>query len=158
LASSRQTLQMATPPTPDTDPRIGYRYKLSHRYPLGWNEPLPDVARQGVAEFNAGEYFEQHELLEDAWRAEERPIRELYQGILQVGVAFLQIQRGNWPGAVKVFRRGLPKLRGLPPICQGIHVAAFRTIAEELHTEISALEPAQLQNFNQARFPKITYE
>jgi len=127
-------------------------------YPLGWDDPLPDVARQGLVEFNNGEFFEQHELLEAAWQAEERPIRTLYQGILQVGVAFLQIQRGNWPGAIKVFRRGLPKLRGLPPICQGIHVGELRTVAEELHTEISALEPTHLVSFDQTRFPKIRYE
>ncbi len=52
------------------------------------------------------------------WR-EERPIREMYQGILQVGVAFFQIQQGNWPGAVKMFRRGFAALRGLPDMCQG---------------------------------------
>jgi len=128
------------------------------RYPDGWDESLSEAALAGLAEFNAGEYFEQHELLEEAWRAEARPIRDLYQGILQVGVAFLQIQRNNYPGTIKIFRRGLPKLRGLPPVCQGVHVAEFLTIAEELHAEISALEPKQLVDFDQTRFPKITYE
>ena len=80
-------------------------------YPEGWDDTLSAAARTGLLEFNRGAYFEQHEFLETAWRAEARPVRALYQGILQIGLAFLQIQRGNWPGAIKMFRRGLPRLR-----------------------------------------------
>ena len=57
------------------------------------------LALKGVEEFNRGEFFEQHETLEMEWRAESRPVRQLYQGILQVGLACYQIERGNWPGA-----------------------------------------------------------
>jgi len=126
-------------------------------YPEGWDDPLSDLARTGLVEFNQGEYFEQHEHLELAWQAEKRPIREMYQGILQVGVAFLQIERGNWIGAIKMFRRGLPRLRTLPPICQSINMAAFRSAAEAIHAEVTALGPARLAEFDQSRFPKIEF-
>lgn len=124
-------------------------------YPEGWDAPLSDLARRGVEELNAGEYFEQHELLEQAWMAETRPIREMYQGILQVGVAFLQIQRNNWTGAIKMFRRGLPRLRTLPPVCQGVDIASFRAAAEQIHWELTRSEPKGLQTFDQSRFPQI---
>jgi uncharacterized protein len=127
-------------------------------YPDGWNAPLSELARHGIQEFNQGEYFEQHELLEQAWLAEPRAIREMYQGILQVGVAFLQIERNNWPGAVKMFRRGLPRLRTLPAICQGVHIAEFRAAAEAIHAEIAALGAERLQEFDRARFPRIQYD
>lgn len=127
-------------------------------YPEGWDEPLRDEARRGLIEFNKGEYFEQHEHLEAAWVAELRPIRALYQGILQVGVAFLQIQRGNWEGALKMFRRGLPRLRTLPPVCQGINLGAFRMAAEAIHAEITQGGPERLAEFDQARFPKIEFD
>lgn len=126
-------------------------------YPAGWNDRLSDLARTGLIEFNRGEYFEQHEHLEAAWKAEPRPIRELYQGILQVGVAFLQIERGNWAGALKMFRRGLPRLRGLPDVCQGIHVGNFHAAAEAIHAEITELGPERLAEFNQSRFPKVEF-
>lgn len=124
-------------------------------YPEGWDAPLGELARHGIAEFNRGEYFEQHELLEQAWLAERRPVREMYQGILQVGVAFLQIQRNNWAGAIKMFRRGLPRLRTLPPVCQGVRIGEFRAAAEAIHQEISALRAARLGEFDQSRFPRI---
>ncbi len=124
-------------------------------YPEGWDAPLSAPARRGIEEFNRGEYFEQHEWLEEAWNEETRPVREMYQGILQIGVAFLQIQRNNWSGAIKMFRRGLPRLRTLPPICQGVDVASLRAAAEAIHHEITALGPERLHEFDQSRFPKI---
>jgi hypothetical protein len=127
-------------------------------YPEGWDAPLGELARQGIVEFNRGEYFEQHELLEQAWLAERRPVREMYQGILQVGVAFLQIQRNNWAGALKMFRRGLPRLRTLPPVCQGVRIAEFRTAAEAIHQEVAGLGAARLGEFDQGKFPRIDLE
>jgi CheY-like chemotaxis protein len=125
------------------------------RYPEGWDAPLSDAARHGIEEFNRGDYFEQHEHLEHAWMAEKRPVREMYQGILQVGVALLQIERSNWAGAIKMFRRGLPRLRDLPPVCQGVDVAAFRSAAESIHAEITALGPEGLATFDRTAFPHI---
>ena len=125
------------------------------RYPDGWDEALPAEAVRGVAEFNAGHYHEQHEHFEAAWIAEPRPIRDLYQGVLQVGLAFLQIELGNWAGTLKMFRRGLPRLRDLPPVCQGIDLASLRAAAEEIHRDVTDLGPTRLAEFDQTRFPKV---
>jgi predicted metal-dependent hydrolase len=125
------------------------------RYPQGWDEPLHPEAVLGVQEFNDGHYFEQHEHFETAWMAESRPIRDFYQGVLQVGVAFFHIEQGNWVGALKLFRRGLPRLRDLPPVCQGIDLAALREAAEAIHQEVTALGPTRLAEFDQSKFPKI---
>lgn len=124
-------------------------------YPEGWDAPLSDFARHGVEEFNAGAYFEQHEWFEKAWLAEPRPIREMYQGILQVGVAFLQIERGNWAGAIKLLRRGLPRLRSLPPVCQGLDIAALRAAAESIHAELVALGAERMGEFDRDKLPQI---
>jgi predicted metal-dependent hydrolase len=55
------------------------------RWVHGCDELPPQLLRQGIAQFNAGHYFECHETLEALWRSETRPVRDLYQGILQVG-------------------------------------------------------------------------
>ncbi|MEZ4659885.1 MAG: DUF309 domain-containing protein [Caldilineaceae bacterium] len=125
-------------------------------YLAGWDEPLPELARRGLVEFNRGAYFEQHELFEAAWMAEARPIRQLYQGILQIGVAFLQIEQHNWAGAIKMMRRGLPKLRGLPPVCQGIELAAFRQAAEEIHGGLMELGRKKWPSLTSPVFRKLS--
>lgn len=125
------------------------------RYPEGWDAPLSAEAAKGVAAFNRGDYFEQHEHFEKAWLEEPRPIREMYQGILQVGVAFLLIERNQWLGSLKTFRRGLPRLRDLPPVCQGLNIGALRAEAEAIHAEVAALGPARLHEFDQRRFPRL---
>ncbi len=65
-------------------------------------EKLHPRAIEGLRLFNAGEYFEAHEALELAWRQERGPIRELYRGILQVGVAYYHILHNNYRGACKM--------------------------------------------------------
>lgn len=127
------------------------------RYPEGWDDALLPEALIGVHEFNAGHFFEQHEHFETAWMAESRPIRDLYQGVLQIGLAFLQIEQGNWVGALKMFRRGLPRLRDLPPVCQGLDIASLRTAAETIHREVTALGSTRLSEFDQTRFPQIRF-
>jgi len=114
------------------------------------------LALKGVEEFNRGEFFEQHETLETAWRAESRPVRELYQGILQVGLACYQIERGNWPGAHKMFERGLRHLRSFAPACQGIDVAQLIADAERVRDEAQRLGPRRLHELDRRLFPKIT--
>ncbi len=123
-------------------------------WPAGWDDALSAEARLGVEAFNRGDYFDQHEHFEHAWLAESRPVREMYQGILQVGVAFLQIERDNWAGALKMFRRGLPRLRTLPPICQGVDIAAFRSAAEAIHADVTVLGPERLHEFRSQPLPK----
>lgn len=123
----------------------------------GCADPPSRAAVAGLLAFNQGRYFDQHEYLELAWNEETRPVRDLYQGILQVGVAFLQMERGNRRGALKMFRRGLPKLRGLAEECQGIGVGNFRSSAEHIHRQLSELGPGQPVEINDSSFPSVEF-
>jgi len=95
-------------------------------------QPLPPIARKGLELFNAGEYFEAHEELEAAWMEEPSPGRMLYQGVLQVAVAYLQIERGNRDGAMKLFLRSRQWLGPLPNTCQGLDVKQLKQDAGEV--------------------------
>jgi uncharacterized protein len=117
--------------------------------------PLPLVIK-GIEQFNRGEFFEQHESLEAAWRAEPRPVRELYQGILQAGVACYQLERGNLPGALKMFERGLRRLRQFTPECLGIDVSRLIADAERVRDEAQRLGPERLDELDRSLFPRIT--
>ncbi len=119
------------------------------------DDPLPELAARGIHEFNAGAYYEQHETLEAAWRAEAGPVRQLYQGILQVGVAYYQIQRRNYAGARKMFQRAWQYLVALPDVCQGVDVAQLRRDARAAQDELERLGPNCIADFSPAFFKPI---
>src|SRR4030081_3804368 len=89
------------------------------------DEPPPARLLEGIAQFNRGELFEQHETLELLWRAERRDVRYLYQGILQIGVAFHHLRRLNHHGTVYMLTRGPNYLAPFAPRCQRVDVAAL---------------------------------
>jgi predicted metal-dependent hydrolase len=97
-------------------------------------------AVEGLRRFNAGEYFEAHEELEAAWRAEKGSVRDLYQGILQLGVACYHLERGNYRGALKVIRRCREKLALFPDEVLGIPLAQVKDDAQRLQTYLEAGE------------------
>ncbi|MCA9869259.1 MAG: DUF309 domain-containing protein [Anaerolineae bacterium] len=117
-------------------------------YPEGWDDQPSDAFLEGVARFNAGEFYKQHDVFEALWMADQRPIRDLYQGVLQIGVSFYQIEESNYRGAVKMLRRGLLRLRPLPPVCQTLDVARLRREARAVHDELVALGPERLNEFD----------
>lgn len=58
-----------------------------------------------VRAFNAGEYFEAHELFEDLWREANGPLKVFYLAMTQSAVALYHAQRRNWHGATTLWRR-----------------------------------------------------
>ena len=110
----------------------------------------------GIEQFNSGEYWECHETLETLWRAEPRPVRDLYQGILQIGVAFHHLRHDNMPGAIKMLRRGLPRLRDLPEVCQSVRVAELARTARAIHDRIAVLEKEEAVRLDFGTLPAIT--
>lgn len=86
----------------------------------------PDGLREGIAQFNRGEYWECHETLETLWRFERDPVRYLYQGILLAGVGLYHLQRGNTRGAVSKLRAALATLEPYAPVCMGVCVDDLR--------------------------------
>ncbi len=125
------------------------------RWVEGWDAPPPPELRRAVEQFNAREYWECHETLEALWMAERRPVRDLYQGLLQVGVAFHHLLNRNHAGALKMLRRGLPRLRDLPPVCQGVDVAELVAAARSVHDVAVALGPERSGEFDLKALPRI---
>ncbi len=121
-------------------------------------QPMPPLVKQGLEEFNAGEYYKCHETLETAWMAESGPVRDVYRGILQVAVAYYQIQRGNYNGAMKMFLRSLQWLEPLPEKCHGIEIAQFRADAYQVRLTMEALSPEHIGEFDLNLLKPIIYE
>jgi predicted metal-dependent hydrolase len=119
---------------------------------------LPAGVVEGLRLFNSGEYFRAHEVLEDVWREEKRPIRELYRGILQVAVAYYHLNRGNLIGARKMFRRSQVWLRVFPDTCQGINLAQFRHDFEAVKALVERFRPGQIIEFDHSLLKPIEFE
>lgn len=119
--------------------------------------PLPELARSGIALFNEGKYYACHDALEEAWRQDEGAGRELYQGLLQVGIAYYQIERGNYRGALKMLLRARQWLEPLPAVCRGVDVAGLRADADRVHAALTELDAAGLSEFDRALFRPIVY-
>jgi predicted metal-dependent hydrolase len=118
-------------------------------------EPPPPQLLEGIAQFNRGEFFEQHETLELLWRAEPRDIRYLYQGILQIGVAFHHLRKLNHHGTVYMLTRGPRYLAPFAPCCQRVNVEALLRDAATALAEVERLGPARLGEFDWRLVPTV---
>jgi hypothetical protein len=116
----------------------------------GCAEALPPLAVQGVAKFNAGEYYPQHDLFEAQWVQTAGPVRDLYRVILQVGVAYYQIERGNHRGALKMLLRSVQWLQLLPDVCQGVDVRQLREDSYRVRAALEAIPPAEITHFDRS--------
>ncbi len=122
------------------------------------DDPMPDGLREGIALFNAGEYFECHEVLEDIWREERDPVRALYQGILQIGVAFHHLHRDNWRGAVKLLDGGTDKVGRFLPRCMGVDTEKLDREARACLASLRLLGPERLSEFDRSMIPTVAFD
>jgi predicted metal-dependent hydrolase len=122
------------------------------------NAPLHPRAAEGLRLFNAGEYFEAHEALEDAWNAEKGRVRDLYRGILQIAVVYLHITRRNYNGAIKVYFRSQKWMKDWPEICRGIEVKKLRQDAEFVISEVKRLGMEKLSEFDLSLLKPVKWD
>ena len=124
---------------------------------MSCDEPPPPLLLAGIAQFNRGEFFEQHETLEALWRAEPRDIRYLYQGILQIGVAFHHLRKLNHHGTVYMLTRGQRYLAPFAPQCQRVDVQGLLNDAEKALREVERLGPDRLRGFDWTLVPSVRF-
>jgi hypothetical protein len=87
--------------------------------------------RRGIALFNAGRFFEAHEVWEELWLDEALPEKTFLQGLIQVAAAFHHHLGGNTRGHRSLLNAGLAKLEQFPEQHRGIALAKLRTDARE---------------------------
>ena len=110
-------------------------------------------------QFNRGEYWHQHETLEEIWRAEtDETIRNFYKGILQVGVGFYHLTRRNYNGTVKVLARGINYLTPYAPRCMEVDVQQLIDEATRVLERVHALGPECIDEINLADLPRVHFQ
>lgn len=116
----------------------------------------PD-AQKGIEAFNRGDYFQAHEDLETAWRDETSPVRDVYRGILQIGLAYYHILRGNYRGAVKMLRRQKPWLAPFPDQYRGIDLASLKQDAQRAENELLVVGETHISAFNRSLMKPVRF-
>ena len=84
---------------------------------------FPPEYLRGVELFNAEEFYECHEVLEDVWRPMQGVDRFFMQALIHFAVGFYHHQEGNPAGAERQLRKALSKLAGYLPVFHGIDTA-----------------------------------
>jgi hypothetical protein len=96
--------------------------------------------------FNRGEWYACHDGFEALWHETQGPMRPVLQGILQIAVAHLHLERGNQRGAVVLLGEGLGRLACTGPEALGLALDPLRHICKERLQALQALSaggPAQ---------------
>jgi hypothetical protein len=126
-AAARRELERLTagadpPPGWLTPPEQRYASTLRERagraasalagWPLASPAAHVDVALAVAARlFDAGLYFETHEVLEPHWRGASGELREVLQGLIQVAVGYQHWFNLNFAGARSLLEEGSSRLR-----------------------------------------------
>ena len=89
------------------------------------SEAYPAQYLEGLRLFNAEDFFESHEVLEELWAETQDDRKKFYQGLIQAAVALLHFGNGNLGGAKKVYLSSRKYLEAYRPEFEGLDVARF---------------------------------
>jgi len=95
---------------------------------------------EAVRLFNAGEWYACHDGFEELWHETQGPCRKLLQGILQIAVAHLHLERGNRRGATVLLGEGLGRLQNAGPAQLGLDLDQLR---QQARARLQALQQEQ---------------
>ncbi|MGH2530862.1 MAG: DUF309 domain-containing protein [Thermomicrobiales bacterium] len=123
------------------------------------DDPCQDAPPAGVLTgirlFNERQFYECHEEIEHEWHAERRPIRALYQGILQIGVGFHHARAGNHKGAILLLTDGIEKTARFIPTCQGIDTVRLVAESQACLDRMVALGAGRMHEFDWENVPFV---
>ncbi|MDQ2870408.1 MAG: DUF309 domain-containing protein [Acidobacteriota bacterium] len=89
--------------------------------------------------FNRGDFFEAHEVWEEAWLAETGSTRRMLQGLIQIAAALLKAGRSEHPGGcLRLLDAGIEKLEGDADPAAGLALAPFVASLRNLRPSVAA--------------------
>ncbi len=79
--------------------------------------------------FNSGAWYEAHDAFEELWHEQVNPERRLLQGIIQIAVAHVHLERGNARGATILLGEGIGRLKASLPTALGLDLTLLHSLA-----------------------------
>lgn len=107
--------------------------------------------RDAVDLFNAADWYPCHDGFEALWHETSGPMRSVLQGILQIAVAQIHLERGNLRGATVLMGEGLGRLADAGDRALGLNLASLRQLttphlqALQTHQATDSLPPPKLE-------------
>ncbi|MFQ5986925.1 MAG: DUF309 domain-containing protein [Thermoplasmata archaeon] len=92
---------------------------------------LHRALREGVNLYNAGRFFETHEVLEDVWLVEEGDDKTFLQGIIKIAAAFHHFRKGTYKGMRSLLQGGREMLEPFLPAHRGLELAHYLAEVEK---------------------------
>jgi uncharacterized protein len=121
----------------------------------GCDESPPGQLLLAIRQFNAHEWFECHETLEDLWIGEEGEVRNFFQGILQIAVALHHWRNGNYGGAVSLFNGGVKLLSQVSDACMWVDVVQLMSDANRMREALEELGKERMDALDSALIPHL---
>lgn len=138
---------------------IGFDVLLQSRHNLGKRtlcnySPMSDFAipaplQASIQQFNQKQFYECHDSLEALWMESSEAEKNLYQGILQVAVAFYHLGNHNWQGAVTLLGEGRRRLLTYPSNYMGLDLETFITEVNEILMQLQQAGAAHIEQIAQ---------
>jgi predicted metal-dependent hydrolase len=98
-----------------------------------------------VEQFNRADWYACHDGFEELWHEIQGPMRPVLQGLLQIAVAELHLERGNRKGATVLMGEGLGRLRRCDDVALGLRLTTLKgTAGERLHALQMEADPRTL--------------
>jgi predicted metal-dependent hydrolase len=101
-------------------------------------------------EFNAGRYFEAHEVLEDGLDAVPDDLWGLFVGLIQIAVGYHKVTQRLWGGARHMLDIGLQKVDPFPAKAAGLNLDALR---QRTRADVAHLRSGRFDTDAFARHP-----
>jgi len=96
----------------------------------------PSHYLQGIEHFNAGRYFDAHEVWEEIWLQSSGDTKLFYQMLIQAAVGLYHYERGNVRGARGMHANVVDKLERLPSFLMSLDLVDFSRQFRGFFTEL----------------------
>jgi hypothetical protein len=106
-------------------------------------------------EFNCGNYYECHDLLEEIWLAEKN--NKFLQGLLQLAVGLYHFESGNLIGCRLMFQSAIRYLKKYLPEYWGLQLLPVITFMEDSLKLLPQQDRVSIETVKKIPFPRLYF-
>jgi len=113
------------------------------------------LLEDGILLFNRGQFFEAHDVWEDAWRLARADDRVLLHGLIQVAAGFHKLECGQPSGTASLLTKGTAKLAAIPAGAYMEELPSFRASVEAWKESAARMADQGSTEFDAAALPRL---